>query len=87
VPEDFARFDFVLAMDELNLAMLQTLCPEENRSRLKLFLEFAPRLRRREVPDPYYGGGNGFEQVLDLVEAASLGLLEHLLARSGTRRR
>jgi protein-tyrosine phosphatase len=87
VPEDFARFDLVLAMDELNLAMLQTLCPDENRSRLKLFLEFAPRLGQREVPDPYYGGGNGFEQVLDLVEEASLGLLEHLLARSGARRR
>ena len=48
--------------------------------RIRLFLEFAPHLERREVPDPYYGGSTGFEHVLDLVEEAAAGLLEHLRA-------
>jgi protein-tyrosine phosphatase len=76
--EDFERFDLVLAMDELNRALLLDLCPAEHRSRVRLLLEFAPHLGRVDVPDPYYGGGNGFEYVLDLVEEASVGLLEHL---------
>lgn len=76
--EDFARFDLVLAMDELNRATLLELCPPEHRDRVRLFLEFAPQLGRVDVPDPYYGGNNGFEYVLDLVEEASRGLLEHV---------
>jgi protein-tyrosine phosphatase len=76
--EDFARFDLVLAMDELNRATLLELCPPEHRDRVRLFLEFAPQLGRADVPDPYYGGSNGFEYVLDLVEEASRGLLEHV---------
>ena len=76
--EDFARFDLVLAMDELNRAVLLELCPIEYRERVRLFLEFAPQVGRRDVPDPYYGGSNGFEYVLDLVEEGSLGLLEHV---------
>jgi protein-tyrosine phosphatase len=78
IVEDFARFDLVLAMDELNRATLLELCPPEYRDRVRLFLEFAPQLGRVDVPDPYYGGNNGFEYVLDLVEEASLGLLEHV---------
>jgi protein-tyrosine phosphatase len=58
--------------------MLLELCPPEYRSRVRLFLEFAPHLGRDEVPDPYYGGTVGFEHVLDLVEEAGAGLLEHL---------
>ncbi len=78
--EDFERFDLIVAMDELNLEVLRDLCPGEYRSRLRLFLEFAPASERREVPDPYYGGINGFEHVLDLAEEASLGLVEYLRA-------
>lgn len=77
-PADFERFDLVLAMDEQNLRRLHRLAPAEHRHRLRLFLEYAPGLGRRDVPDPYYGGETGFEEVLDLVEAASRGLLAAL---------
>jgi protein-tyrosine phosphatase len=77
-PADFARFDLVLAMDEQNYRRLQRIAPAEHRHRLRLFLEFAPQLGRRDVPDPYYGGPTGFEDVLDLVEEASRGLLAAL---------
>ena len=50
--------------------------------RLRLFMEFAPQTDTPEVPDPYYGGPNGFEEVLDLVEAAARGLLAHLRQRA-----
>jgi protein-tyrosine phosphatase len=79
VATDFSYFELVLAMDEQNLQHLLDDCPAEYRDRVRLFLEFAPHLERREVPDPYYGGSSGFEHVLDLVEQASSGLLEHLL--------
>lgn len=75
---DFARFDYVLAMDEANLAILQRLRPRDARSHLGLFLEFAERHAEREVPDPYYGGAEGFERVLDMVEDAAAGLLRHI---------
>ena len=75
---DFSAFDLVLAMDEDNHRVLSAMCPPEYRSRIRLFLEFAPEAGRRAVPDPYYGGATGFEHVLDLVEEASLGLLAHL---------
>ncbi|HEU4619144.1 MAG TPA: low molecular weight protein-tyrosine-phosphatase [Gammaproteobacteria bacterium] len=79
--EDFERFDLILAMDETNLEALREMCPPERHERLHLLLEFAPQTGRRDVPDPYYGGSNGFEYVLDLVEEASSGLLEHLRVR------
>ena len=75
--DDFERFDYILAMDEDNLARLEDEAPPEHRHKLRLFLEFA-ETGEREVPDPYYGGAAGFERVLDLVEAASRGLLETL---------
>jgi protein-tyrosine phosphatase len=75
---DFERFDLVLAMDQQNFRRLQRLAPAAYRNRLRLFLDYAPDLGRREVPDPYYGGETGFEEVLDLVEAASRGLLAAL---------
>ena len=78
--EDFADFDYVLAMDETNRAALRRLCPSQYRDRVKLFLEFAPDSGVREVPDPYYGGSRGFEEVLDLVEEAARGLLDHIKA-------
>ena len=76
--QDFEHFELVLAMDEQNREFLLEVCPAEYRSRIRLLLEFAPHLERREVPDPYYGGSTGFEHVLDLVEEAAKGLLEHL---------
>ena len=78
--EDFEEFDYVLVMDERNLADAREIAPATFRARLALFLEFAPELGRREVPDPYYGGAAGFEDVLDLAEAASRGLLTELRA-------
>ncbi|MEW5973720.1 MAG: low molecular weight protein-tyrosine-phosphatase [Pseudomonadota bacterium] len=80
---DFSRFDYVLAMDEDNLAILNRLMPAESPSRVGLFMEFAPGYGAREVPDPYYGGPAGFEQVLDMVEAAAEGLLETIRRERG----
>ncbi len=77
---DFEEFDLVLAMDRDNLAELKRRCPERFHDRLRLLLEFAA-VTDREVPDPYYGGEAGFEEVLDLVEQASRGLLEDLRRR------
>lgn len=77
--EDFSHFDYVLAMDNENLSDLQGMCPPEHTHKLRLFMEFAPDYGSREVPDPYYGAARGFEQVLDMVESASQGLLKHLM--------
>jgi len=77
-PEDFERFDLILAMDRENLSVLRRRAPRERHDRIRLFLEFAPDLGTAEVPDPYYGGPNGFEEVLDLVEGAARALLAHL---------
>ena len=77
-PADFERFDYVLAMDEANLGELLPLCPDASRDRLRLLLEFAEEVERRDVPDPYYGGEQGFEDVLDLAENATRGLLAHI---------
>lgn len=79
--QDFEEFDYVLAMDSDNYHGLERLCAPEHRHKLYRFLEFAPELGVQDVPDPYYGGGSGFEGVLDLVEAASMGLLEELRSK------
>jgi protein-tyrosine phosphatase len=81
-PVDFERFDLVVAMDEEVHARLLRLAPAAQAARVRLFLEFAPRLGRRDVPDPYYGGPAGFEDVLDLVEEGARGLLAMLAARA-----
>jgi protein-tyrosine phosphatase len=78
---DFVEFDYVLAMDEANLRLLERLCPQEHTGKLRLFMEFSADPAVSEVPDPYYGTTEGFERVLDLVEQASSGLLEHLRDR------
>ena len=77
-PADFESFDLILAMDRDNLRVLRRRAPASAHERLRLFLEFAQPGTSEDVPDPYYGGPNGFEHVLDLVEAASRGLLAHL---------
>jgi protein-tyrosine phosphatase len=79
VAADFQRFDYILAMDRANLAALQRMRPADYRGELELFLRYATRANALEVPDPYYGGERGFEEVLDLVEDAAEGLLAHLL--------
>ncbi len=83
--EDLALFDFVLAMDKGNLAILQDIADPEHHERIRLFMEFAPEMKVREVPDPYYGGQGGFDQVFDLVEAAADGLLEAIRQRLESR--
>ena len=75
---DFERFDLILAMDGENLAVLKRRAPRDFAPKVRLFLEFAPELGVADVPDPYYGGPNGFEEVLDLVEEAAQGLLRHV---------
>ena len=85
-PNDFEQFDYVLAMDSDNLNDLLSICPDEHQHKVRLFLSFVSDLDAPDVPDPYYGGPNGFEQVLDLVESAGRGLIEALvrfLASSG----
>ena len=73
--EDFKRYDYILAMDRVNMERLLQLCPAEHAHKVRLFLEFADASPDEEVPDPYYGGPNGFEHVLNLIELASGGLL------------
>ncbi len=80
---DFQRFDLVLAMDGDNYHDLLAICPADQSGKLRLFLEFAPQAETREVPDPYYGGGTGFERVLDLVEQAARGLLAEIRQQYG----
>ncbi len=79
VQGDFEDFDFVLAMDDDNYSILIEACPDEHKGKVHYFLDYAPHLNVREVPDPYYGGRYGFERVLDLVEEASEGFLKTLL--------
>ncbi|MFT6028781.1 MAG: protein-tyrosine phosphatase [Oleiphilaceae bacterium] len=79
--KDFAKFDYILAMDKANLESLQESCPRAYLNKLALFLDFAEG-SEQEVPDPYYGGGSGFNQVLDLIESASDGLIAHLIKKS-----
>lgn len=81
VPEDFEVFDLILAMDDENLADLKRIAPEGARTRAELLLSYAKGRRGDGVPDPYYGGKNGFEQVLDLVTEACAGLVEELRRR------
>lgn len=73
---DFSEFDYVLAMDQDNLANLQRVCPGDQRHKLRLFLSFSEQFKDQEVPDPYYGGAQGFDLVLDMVEDAARGLLQ-----------
>jgi len=75
---DFGEFDHVLAMDWNNIEALKKICPESYLSRIGLFLDYVPNASTREVPDPYYGGGDGFTRVLDLIEQASDGLIAAL---------
>lgn len=77
---DFSRYDLILAMDKSNLGHLKALQPAAGRAELDLFLRrYQGQLD--EVPDPYYGGEEGFAQVLDLIEVACHGLVAELKGR------
>lgn len=78
---DFDDFDYVIAMDRQNLRHLQRLAGAKADGRLHLMMDFAPDLGIRDVPDPYFGGADGFERVLDLVRAAARGLLDSIQRR------
>ena len=78
--EDFHTFDYVLAMDRENMAALETTRPTDAPAALEMFLTFAAGVDLLDVPDPYYGGGDGFEHVLDLVEQGVEGLLDTIVA-------
>ena len=78
-PEDFERFDLVLAMDRANLAHLKRGSRPEYHAKLGLFMAYAEAFEEDEVPDPYYGGEKGFERVLDMAEDAARGLIATLV--------
>lgn len=78
---DFERFDLLLAMDDANLAELRRRCPAEHRGKVRLLMAFEPGATESEVADPYFGGTQCFEQVLDQCEAACRGLLDTLRRR------
>jgi len=80
---DFERFDLILAMDHENLALLEDECPPQFLPRLRRLMEFAPEGLSDVVADPYHGGKQGFETVLDHVEAACEGLLAHVRSELG----
>ncbi|WP_184067536.1 low molecular weight protein-tyrosine-phosphatase [Paraburkholderia sp. CI2] len=80
---DFERFDLLIAMDDRNVAALRQLCPPAQRDKIRLLMEFVPESDgrwsgAREVVDPYFGGAEGFELVLDQCEAACRGLITAL---------
>ena len=76
--QDFKKFDYLLAMDADNHANLMRMCPPGSEHKVHLMLDFGEGTKGRDVPDPYYLGGEGFEVVLDLIENASKGLLEEI---------
>jgi len=75
---DFAEFDLILAMDRGHYRALRAMAPPQAAERVRLFLDYAPELGVEDVPDPYYGGPDGFEDVLDLIETAAERLLDDL---------
>ena len=85
-PDDCQSFDYILTMDEENYRAVSALCRESG-AKVRPFLDFAPDRPEWEVPDPFYGGPEGFEHVLDLVEEASEGLLQTIRNQHMSRRR
>jgi protein-tyrosine phosphatase len=81
--DDFYSFDYLIAMDHDNHRGLLEICPAGYEHKVELFLASSPELDYDEVPDPYYGGINGFEAVLDLVEVAAEALLVKICATHG----
>jgi len=69
--QDFHDFDYILAMDRGHLRILKSMQPQGSKARLGLFLDASGQWKGEDVPDPYYGGGEGFERVLDMAEEAA----------------
>jgi len=80
-PTDFHSFDFILAMDQDNLDLLESMRPENSRAQVELFLNYSKAAHGASIPDPYYGGSTGFERVLDMLVEAGRGFMEHLQRR------
>ena len=78
---DFVEADFIVAVDEVNLNLLKRNCPPQHEHKLLLLMDFSTKHDTRNIPDPFYGGPQGFEQVLDMIEDAALGLLRHVRDR------
>jgi len=83
VIEDFSRFDYILAMDQANLHELLSTQPHGSRASVSLLLQYSEQWRGQEVPDPYYGGEKGFDDVFDRVEDGCVGLLEFIARQKG----
>lgn len=81
-PEDFREFDLILAMDWENLSALQQQCPKIYQHKLMLLMRFSNEFEEATVPDPYYGGPEGFAKVLDYIEDASQGVFELVRKRA-----
>ena len=82
-PADFYEFDYIIAMDRMNYEDLKYMAPTDYGGEIRLFMEFTHNWQEQEVPDPYYGGGGGFERVLDMIEDAAAGLLEQIKKSRG----
>ena len=78
--EDFREFDLILAMDSSHLHSLRADCPAAHADRVRLFMEYAPETGITDVPDPYYGEGDGFARVFGMIEAAAEGLMRDIEA-------
>jgi len=79
VPEDFDRFDYIIAMDRENMDEMKRMARNKNDlDKLHMMTDFSQKFNYHEIPDPYYGGDEGFELVLDLLEDANKGLLDHI---------
>lgn len=80
---DFNDYDLIIAMDHSNYQDLQTIAPAGSRANLKMMMNYHPQGQPAEVPDPYYGGMNGFTYMCELLESATAGLLEDVEGRLG----
>jgi low molecular weight protein-tyrosine phosphatase len=80
--DDYDRFDLLLAMDRENYQDLVQLAPRDARAKVRHFLDYAPQARTKDVPDPFFGGPEGFDHALDLIEQAARGLLADRLSEA-----
>jgi protein-tyrosine phosphatase len=85
IDEDFDRFDLLLVMDGSNYDELKARAPHEARAKIRPFLDYAPHAATKDVPDPFFGGKEGFDHALDLIEAAAHGLLGSLVGKEKIR--
>jgi len=77
--DDFYQFDYILAMDRSNLSDINYQRPQDSKSKIGLMRDFDPQPENGEVPDPYYGGSNGFKKVFDIIDRSAEALLEYII--------